>query len=609
MIFTSFAFLALSLLPSESTAATVHSKRDALTTKSFDFIVVGGGTAGIAVATRLGQKLPNAKILIIEAGPAPPANEPGISIPGLKGSTLFGTYDWKFLTTPQNNVNGRVIGQSRGKVLGGSTALNFMVWDRAAKAEYDAWEDLGNHGWSWGNILKYMLKAENYVKTSSMFGLTTGVGKGGPIQTTVDRIQPPQQLPFIPTMNALGVPTNLESLNGNPIGAVYQPSNIRSSNYTRSWAPEYLWIAGSNVQVLTDATVKKINFKSTSKGQQATGVTLQDGTVYSAAKEIILSAGTFQSPQVLENSGIGQTAVLTKAGIKTIINLPGVGENLQDHIYVSVAYQLKSGFTSFDSLTTNATYAAEQMALYQAGQPSEFDYNGSNFAFLNWKQILGSDSAMILLAQQATNLSSVVDQTKLSYLTDGSIKSGIPQLEIIFADGYTGTKGYPAAGTPEYGNQYITLLGILQHTFSKGHVHIDSTNPSNPPIIDPNYLANNYDTQSLTQFVKYLRKIANTAPLKNILVAEYEPGVSVSTDAQITAYVKNTVSTLWHPVGTCAMLPKAQDGVVDCNLKVYGTTNVRVVDASVFPVQLSAHIQTAVYGIAERAAELIANAW
>ncbi|KAK6509838.1 hypothetical protein TWF481_004567 [Arthrobotrys musiformis] len=608
MLFASVAVLALSLLPGDSVAAKIRSRQDASAT-SYDFIIVGGGTAGLALATRLGQKLPNTKVLVLEAGPAPPTDEAGINIPGLKGSTLFGPYDWKFLTTPQSNIGNRVIGQSRGRVLGGSSALNFMVWDRAAKAEYDTWGELGNHGWGWGNMLKYMLKAENYVKTSNIFGLNTGVGKGGPIQTTVDRIQPPQQLPFIPTMNNLGIPTNLESLNGNPIGAMYQPSNIRDSNYTRSWAPEYLSIAGPNVHFVTDATVQKVNLKSTSKGQQATGVTLEDGTIYTAAKEVILSAGAFQSPQILETSGIGQTAVLSKAGIKTILNLPGVGENLQDHVYVSVAYQLKPGFTSFDSLTTNSTYAAEQMALYQSNQPSAFDYNGSNFAFLNWKQILGSDLYMNLLASVSASPTSVVDKAKLGQLINESIKAGIPQLEVLFADGYAGTKGYPAAGSSEYGNQYVTLLGILQHSFSKGSVHIDTTNPSNPPVIDPNYLSNCYDTEAVKQIVKYLRKVADTAPLKNILVKEYEPGSSVATDAQILAYAKDTVSTLWHPVGTCAMLPKADNGVVDCNLKVYGTTNLRIVDASVIPVQISAHIQTAVYGIAERASELISNAW
>ncbi|EWC47253.1 hypothetical protein DRE_03372 [Drechslerella stenobrocha 248] len=605
----SIGILALALLPGNSIAALVRPRYDSSHSTSYDFIVVGGGTAGLAFATRLGQKLPKATILILEAGPSPPADEPGINIPGLKGSTLFGPYDWKFLTTPQENINDRVVGQMRGKVLGGSTALNFMVWDRAAKAEYDAWEDIGNHGWAWGTILKYMLKVENYVQTSNVFGLKKGVGKDGPIQTTVNRIQPPQQLPFIPTLNNLGVPTNLESLNGNPIGVSYQPSNIRASNYTRSWAPEYLWIAGSNIHVVTDATVKNVTLKSTSKGQRATGVTLEDGTVYTATKEVILSAGTFQSPLILEASGIGQSPLLTAAGIKPILDLPGVGQNLQDHVYVSASYQLKPGFTSFDSLTTNATYAAEQMALYQSGQPSAFDYNGSIFAFLNWKQILGSDLDINQLAALSAS-PGIVDQTKLSFLTNPATKSGIPQVEIIFADGYTGTKGYPAAGSPGYGNQYISLLGILQHPFSKGSVHLDPASPSvSAPVINPNYLSKPYDTEALVQIVKYLRKAATTAPLADILVGEYEPGPAVNTNAKISAYVRDTVSTLWHPVGTCAMLPKNQNGVVDCNLKVYGTTNLRVVDASVIPVQLSAHIQTAVYGIAERAAQLIGNGY
>ncbi|KAF3939091.1 hypothetical protein ABW19_dt0210004 [Dactylella cylindrospora] len=610
----SIAILALAILPSsmadDSMAATILTRDQAAKTgtNTYDFIIVGGGTAGIALATRLGQKLSRTKILVLEAGPAPPANEPGISIPALKGSTLFGQYDWKFLTTPQEGVKDRVIGQSRGRILGGSTALNFMVWDRASKPEYDAWEEIGNHGWNWNNMLKYMLKVENYVKTSGYFGLNSGVAKGGPIQTTVNRIQPPQHQPFIPTLNKLGVPTNKEQLNGNPIGIGYNPNSIRASNYTRSWAPEYLWIAPKNVHVITDATVKKVNFKSTKKGLQATGVTLENGSTFTATREVILSAGSFQSPQLLELSGIGQPALLKKAGIKPLLDLPGVGENLQDHLYVSAAFQLKPGYTSLQHLQVNETLAGEQMALYQQGKPSLFDYNGSIYAFLNWAQILGSDSSIVKLAKKAAK-SDVVDQKKLSYLTNQRLKSSVPQLEILFTDGYTGAKGYPTADSPLYGIPIITLLGIIMHPFSKGHVHIDPTNPSGPPVIDPNYLANQYDKESLTQTVKYLRKIASTAPLKDIIVAEYEPGKEISTDKQVENYAIDTVGSLWHPLGTCAMLPKSKNGVVDSNLKVYGTTNLRVVDASVIPVQLSAHVQTAVYGIAERAADLITGAW
>ncbi|KAF5987491.1 alcohol oxidase [Fusarium bulbicola] len=571
---------------------------------TYDYIVVGGGTAGVAVAARLSEGLPYANILLIEAGPAVD-DEPKINVPGMKGSTLGTKYDWNFTTVPQAGANNRVWPINRGKVLGGSSALNLMTYDRAATAEYDAWEALGNPGWNWKTMIKAMMKSETFTgKNTATYG-SKGVGDSGPVKAVVNRIIPKHQESWIPTLNKLGVRKNLESLGGDPLGVMYQPSSIDPSNYNRSYsANAYTEISGSNLEILSDTIVAKINVSgpAAKKKAIATGVTLQDGTYVKARREVILSAGSIQSPGLLEQSGIGSKSVLSAAGIKQIVDLPGVGENLQDHLRVMTSYQLKPQFLSFDALRSNATFAAEQLALWNAGKRSLYDYTGSAYTFSTWKQALGNDANLVSLAKDAAGKdASKVDKKKLDFLKDSSV----PQVEVIFSDGYTGVKGYPAATSPLFGKGFVTLIGVVVHPLSRGSVHINPSDPAGKPTINPNYLSNSHDVEAVLQTVKYNRKIANTEPMRSIWEDEYEPGLDVKTDEQIKDYVLRTTLSIFHPSGTCAMLPKADGGVVDAKLKVYGTENLRVVDASVIPLLISAHIQTAVYGIAEIAAELI----
>ena len=574
-------------------------------------IVIGGGTAGLAVATRLSQGLRQACVLVVEAGPDA-HNESKIYIPGLKGSTIGTAYDWNFTTIPQPDALDRVWTQARGKVLGGSSALNLMTYDRGCREDYDAWEQLGSPGWNWKALYPSMLKAENFTRNASTYG-TAGVGYGGPIQAAINDFIPFQQLSFIPTLNVLGVPSNLESLDGNPLGVMWQPSSIRSTNYTRSYSPDYLPLAGSNLVVSTNTRVAKINFDRLGNGSLvATGITLTDNSTITASKEVILSAGSFQSPNLLELSGIGNSSIITSAGVQPLLDLPGVGENLQDHIRIQNSYQLKPNYTSFDELRFNATFAATQLVLYNANQRSEYDYTGSGYSFLTWDQVQGAATQNLTsLAQQAATAdsNSSISQKKLNYLVNPTLKAQVPQLEIIFSDGYTGVKGYPPVNTTLYGQGFFTLIAAILHPFSRGSVHINSSNPIAKPVINPNYLSHEYDIQAAITATQYLRKVANTAPLKDIWVSEYEPGTQVQTDAQWRTFAQNTTLTIYHPAGTCALLPKADGGVVDPNLKVYGTTNLRVVDASVIPILPSAHLQTVVYGIAEQAAEIIVKIW
>ena len=302
------------------------------------------------------------------------------------------------------------------------------------------------------------------------------------------------------------------------------------------------------------------------------------------------------------------------------LDLSGVGENLQDHIRIQISYQLLSNYTSFDVLRYNTTYANEQLALYNSGQRSLYQYTGSEYAFMNWKQVIGDDSKLQSLAKQAAKepvtsspYERLHSQNLLDYLAHDRTNN-VPQVEMFFSDGYSGVKGYPAAGSSLYGQDFFSLFAAIQHPFGLGSVHIASSSITTPPRINPNYLVHEYDLEAIVTAAKHLRKIANTAPLSQIWSSEYEPGLNVVGDGldseqQWRSWATNNMLTIYHPAGTCAMLPKDKGGVVDPNLKVYGTTNVRVVDASIIPSLVSGHIQTAVYGIAERAAEIIIKEW
>ncbi|OBS20059.1 hypothetical protein FPOA_11780 [Fusarium poae] len=572
----------------------------AAATETYDYIIVGGGTAGGALATRLSLGLPKSKILLLEAGPSA-LEDVRINVPGMRGSILGSSLDWNFSSIAQPGLNGRSISVNRGKVLGGSSAMNFLCYDRAASAEYDAWSELGSPGWNWDTMIHGMKKSENFTGNDGDVH-----GRSGPIRSTYNRIVPDVLKPWQSTVNKLGVPINDGgSLGGKPVGVMFQPTNIDMTNYTRSYsANSYLPKAGSNLKVKTNSHVSKVLFSSEkSKDLVAIGVALQDGSTIKARKEVILSAGSIQSPGLLEMSGIGQSSVLAKAGIKKVLNLPGVGENYQDHLRTSNTYTLKKGYESFDAFIFDAqgTVAQEQFNLWLENKKSWYDYTSSAYAFLNWAQVSNKvQKSITKLAKEGfAKNGTVVDKKKLEYLSDPSI----PQLELLLEANYVGAQGYPSTG----GN-FITIFSTIMHPMSRGSVHINGKDSKGKPIIDLNYLNNEHDIQALIEGAKYARKVAFTEPLRSVWATEFEPGLDKKTDKQLRDWVVNTVNSFYHPIGTCAMLPKKDGGVVDSSLKVYGTKNLRVVDASIIPVQLSGHIQTAVYGIAETVAQKIIDA-
>lgn len=362
----------------EDSTGPLCSDPGAVSGKSFTYVVVGGGTAGLTVAARLTEN-PDHTALVLEAGAAH-LNDPLILTPAEVG-VVYGNpdYDWNYVTVPQVNANNVAVNFTRGRVLGGSSALNAMIWDRSSKAEFDLLPALGNEGWGWDGLLPYMKKPERFTppvdRTFSRFWNQTFKistrGLTGQIETTFTSSIPDAEIPVEAAALDLGLDLIPDPMGGDIAGTWRSTSSIDPITRTRSYAVTgYLlpYLSRKNLFVLTGAQVSHITWEKTSSQGAATasGVSfIVNGSTYSvkAFREVILSAGSVGSPQILELSGIGQPQRLINLGIKPIVNLPNVGENMQEHIYVSLSYKTMPDVLTFDRLFFNDTFAAEQAAL------------------------------------------------------------------------------------------------------------------------------------------------------------------------------------------------------------------------------------------------------
>ncbi|GAA5839675.1 hypothetical protein JCM9279_005137 [Rhodotorula babjevae] len=590
-------------------AADVSAVQDALATP-YDYIVVGGGTAGLAVASRLGAGNSSSTILVLEAG-GNGQGDPRVDIPGFAGAALGTQYDWGFSTTSQSNANGRSIYWPRGKILGGSSAINFLVSTRPNAAEQDIWASLsGSSAWNWNTLLPYYKAAEKGSSPgpNSQAQVPTWAaashGTSGPIQTSFAPYMAQSFSAFFQALRARGKPAATDLHSGANAGVNHAPSTINPSTHTRSYSVEYLTLA-SNVVVVLNAQVTQIDWQTGTTGDVvADGVSLVPTgggdtlTVVrpstapprsaravadaplplspTATREVILSAGAVQSPQLLELSGVGNPSILTPLGISTIVDLPAVGENLQDHPAIVDVYRLKPGIPSLDQLSDSAVMG-DALAQYAMGQGILTEALFP-LAFLRLGDFLNTTERAVVstLGSQANNPQLNSRQFSAS---SQMYSANVPVMELLSINVYFGD--------------------------SRGTIHIDSSNPLSPPAIDPKYLQSPLDTYLLAKAGAYLRRTAAQAKLAAVVASEKEPGLAVQSHDDWMTWVRSTVRTEYHPVGTCSMQPRQYGGVVSPSLKVYGTVNVRVVDVSVVPIHVSSHIQSVAYAIAEKAAALI----
>jgi choline dehydrogenase len=523
--------------------------------EAFDTIIVGAGSAGCVLASRLSAD-PGHRVLLLEAGPRD--TNPWIHIP-LGYGKLFTRRDvnWAYESEPEPNLGGRRVFSPRGKVLGGSSSINGLVYIRGQPEDYDGWEV---PGWSYAELLPYFRKSQNQQRGSSALH-----GAGGPIGVS-DMERHELADAFIESAAAIGVPRNRDFNGDTQEGTGYYQCTTWNGRRA-STAVGYLREAEKrpNLTVLTGVLVSKLLFS----GKKAIAVQYlknKETHQVEARREIILCGGTFNSPQLLQLSGVGPGELLQRHGIPVVHDAPEVGEQLQDHFYGRSFWRCTKPITLNDDMATLLRQAkiGLQWLLYKRGPLTIAA--GYAAAFVRTRPGLARPDAQIYF--------------------------------INFSTARRGGVLHPFSG--------FTLSVSQLQVESRGSVRIRSADPAAPPAIRYNYLATENDRRVMIDGLRFIRRIAAARPLADYIVREEFPGAQAQTDEELLAFCRESGDTVFHPTSTCRM-GTDERSVVDSQLRVRGVERLRVVDASVMPAVVSGNTNAAVIAIAEKAVDLIAN--
>ena len=530
-----------------------------LAQSNFDFIVVGSGSAGATLAARLSEQ-GKYQVCLIEAGAKD--TSPFIHVPfGLAMLARLKHINWNYNTVPQTHMEGREMYWPRGKTLGGSSSVNAMCYIRGDKRDYEHWEQQGAKGWGWQEVLPYFKKSQD-----QQWGASELHGVGGPLSVSELRYVNPLSRQFVQSAEELGL-AQVEDFNSEQrIGlGVYQVTQRQGQRC--STAKGFLSEAKNrkNLHILTEALVEKVLVKQ----GVATGIRVKHNNqslTLSARKEVLLCAGAVNSPQLLMLSGIGQGKQLQQHGIEPVVELPGVGQNLQDHL---------------DAIVQHRSQVAEGYGLSWRSVP---DYIKSGWDYLTARK-----------GWLSSNIAEAGGFVKSSY-ANGSADMQLHFLPAILDDhGCNLVKGYG------FGLHVCCL-----YPKSRGHISLGSSDPAAPAVIDPNYLSHEQDAMVMLEGVKLARKILQSSGFKRYPSEEFLPGEGVVSDEDILSFIRQKSETIYHPVGTCKMgNVDDETTVVDCELKVKGVKGLRVVDASVMPSLIGGNTNAPTIMIAEKAADMI----
>ncbi len=520
-----------------------------------DFVVVGAGSAGAAAAARLTED-GKTEVVLIEAGGRD--RNIWIHIPLGYGKTITDkSVNWCYQTEPDPNLDGRRIFWPRGKVLGGSSSINGLIYIRGQAEDFDHWRQLGNAGWSYADVLSYFKRAEDQER-----GADALHGAGGPLAVSDLRDRHPLCEAFIQSALALGFPRNDDFNGATQEGVGYYQLTTRNGRRC-STAVGYLRPAAKrrNLRILTETLAERIRFD----GRRSTGVEVTRGgekLFVGARREVILSGGAINSPQLLMLSGVGPGAHLAAFGIPVLADLPGVGQSLQDHYQVRMVHRCRLPITVNDMMLSvpKKIAAGLQYLLFRRGP-----------------------------------LTIAAGQAGLFVRTRPELATPDVQYHFIVF-----SADRPAEGLHRFSG-FSTIVNQLRPE-SRGEIRLRSAEPREAPAIHPNYLATELDRRTLIAGVKLARRVADGREMRAFIESEYLPGAAVGTDDEILGFAKQYGSTVFHPTSTCRMGPDPM-AVVDARLCVHGLEGLRVADASIMPTLVSGNTNAASIMIGERVAD------